>query len=296
MSVQVTIDIFSGLPNPVVTLDGAEASELLKRLQPATKLAGADAVPAPESILGYRGVLVEQAGAIAKGGVPARARVVGEKVYAQDSAYLPQDPAIETFILGTTGFSKATSLMPGLAALMRQEMQARIVASKSKPATGSTTQSTSTLLCRCAPLYEPDWWNDGGQIQLHNNCYNYACNYRTDTFAQPGRAGGVRMTALSCPGVKPSALSDALLDNVTTKVIRCPEEGNLVALVIWPGFDFHWYRMGRDGLWTHKPGNGMVTNLDNNGKVITDPRTADRGRYTDFCTFLTVMNGHIKIN
>lgn len=31
-------------------------------------------------------------------------------------------------------------------------------------------------------------WNDKNGIQLFNNCYNYACNILTGTFAQPGRA------------------------------------------------------------------------------------------------------------
>ena len=60
------------------------------------------------------------------------------------------------------------------------------------------------ILCRCAPLYEPDWWNDGGQIQFNNNCYNYGSNYRTDTYAQPGRAAGAMYTSLSCASVKPA--------------------------------------------------------------------------------------------
>ena len=153
--------------------------------------------------------------------------------------------------------------------------------------------------CACVPLYEPDWWNDGAQKQLRNNCYNYACNYRTDTFAQPGRANGNPITtAASCVGVKPCALSDALLDDTRppSKVIKCPDEGILVALVIWPRWDYHWYRLGRDGYWTHKPGSTPVTNLDNNGKLITDPRRADRGRYVDFCGFMIAKHGHIKIS
>jgi hypothetical protein len=45
--------------------------------------------------------------------------------------------------------------------------------------------------------FEPSEWNDGGQIQHNNNCYNYACNTRTDTFAQPGRGAGSQ-AALDC--------------------------------------------------------------------------------------------------
>jgi hypothetical protein len=76
---------------------------------------------------------------------------------------------------------------------------------------------------------------------------------------------------------------------------RCPREGHLVALVIAPGIDFDWYRKGRNGYWTHKPGGTQATNVDNSGHLIPDPRTADRGPYTDFCTFMVVMHGHIKI-
>jgi hypothetical protein len=76
---------------------------------------------------------------------------------------------------------------------------------------------------------------------------------------------------------------------------RCPPYGHLVALVIAPGADFHWYRKGSDGLWSHKPGSTPVTNLDNAGNPIADPRVADRGPYTQFCTFMIVMDGHIKI-
>src|SRR4029453_3643949 len=66
------------------------------------------------------------------------------------------------------------------------------------------------ILCACAPLYEPAWWNDGGQKQFNNNCYNYASNYRSDTFAQPGKAAGAMYTALTCASVLPAAVADAL--------------------------------------------------------------------------------------
>jgi len=71
---------------------------------------------------------------------------------------------------------------------------------------------------------------------------------------------------------------------------------HLVALVISPGHDYHWYRKGRAGYWTHKVGNSPATDVDNSGHLIPDPRTADRGSYNIFCTFMVVMHGHIKIN
>ena len=94
--------------------------------------------------------------------------------------------------------------------------------------------------------------------------------------------------------VKPASVADALVDmpNANNK---CTKEGHLVALVVAPGIDFHWYRKSINGFWTHKPGSTPATNLDNSGNVIPDPRTADRGPYTDFCTFMVVKHGHIKI-
>jgi hypothetical protein len=156
--------------------------------------------------------------------------------------------------------------------------------------------------CTCGPIYEPAWWNDGGQKQLHNNCYNYASNYRSDTFAQPGRAAGAMYTSLSGCNVaagqrsaKMGAVSDCLIDTPNANN-QCPAQGHLVALVIWPNYDFHWYRKDVTGWWSHKPGGTQVTNKDNSGNAISDPRTANRGGYTQFCTFMDVMHGHIKIN
>jgi hypothetical protein len=99
---------------------------------------------------------------------------------------------------------------------------------------------------------------------------------------------------MSCAAVKPAAIKDELIDapNANNK---CPKEGHLVALVVAPGFDYHWYRKGRNGYWSHKMGGSPVTNVDNSGVLIPDPRSANRGAYTNFCSFMIVMHGHIKI-
>jgi hypothetical protein len=94
--------------------------------------------------------------------------------------------------------------------------------------------------------------------------------------------------------VRPAAVADGLIAKPTARN-RCPDEGHLVALVVAPGSDFHWYRKGRNGYWSHKPGNTPVINVDNSANLIADPRTADRAMYTQFCTFMVVMDGHVKI-
>ena len=51
-------------------------------------------------------------------------------------------------------------------------------------------KALAAWLRRCVPKYDPDAWNDFDGVQFNNNCYNYACDQKTGTYAQPGRASG----------------------------------------------------------------------------------------------------------
>jgi hypothetical protein len=287
MSVRITVDIFSGRPNPSVELKGREAANALERLAPARALSRREA-RMPESTLGYRGLVVELVGERTRK-LPRAFRVADGVILTPDGAFEARDPRFEDDFCGTTG-PKLGLKRDFSRVLLRELDRFRDIRERwpIKP------KWPLRPACPCAPLYEPAWWNDADGRQYNNNCYNYASNYRSDTFAQPGRAAGAMYTALTCASVRPAAIADSLIDapNANNK---CPKEGHLVALVIWPGGDFHWYRRGRNGRWSHKPGGTQATNLDNSGHLITDPRTADRGPYTDFCTFMVVMHGHIKI-
>jgi hypothetical protein len=291
MALRITVDLFSGRSNPVLELDGIEAEEVLARLRPARKLDADELRPLPESRLGYRGLLIEQTGRPAKG-LPRVFRLANGDLIGPRLSHRPADEHVEDFVGGATGLIRRLPLGPQFAAFFAREREG-LSETRARYQVGRARRPAPAG-CKCAPLYEPAWWNDGGPRQYNNNCYNYATDYRTDTFAQPGLAAGAMYTALTCAAVRPAAVADDLLDRPGANN-RCPKEGHLVALVVAPGFDFHWYRKGRNGLWTHKPGGTPVTNLDNSGATIPDPRTADRGPYTDFCTFLVVMHGHIKI-
>ena len=97
--------------------------------------------------------------------------------------------------------------------------------------------------------FEPEKWNTDF-VKDHNNCYNYANNRITDTFAQPGRAGnceGIVMT--NGTDVEKRAKCDGLKTVLAPHLNTLPShQWNLVALVFWPPtpgsdkFDFHWYR------------------------------------------------------
>ena len=153
--------------------------------------------------------------------------------------------------------------------------------------------------CCSIPTYTPAFWNDGGFVQDNNNCYNYSNNKRTDTFAQPGQAAGAPWTALQCNNVRTAAIADGL--KAVAGPNLCPKKECTLALVVDPGWDYHWYRRDKNGMWTHKPGGTPATNLDNSLNPIPNPETADRGGYTDFCGYLCSCssskegNGHENI-
>jgi hypothetical protein len=140
--------------------------------------------------------------------------------------------------------------------------------------------------------FNPGFWNDNATTRYNNNCYNYASNWRTNTFAQPGRGSGSMYTSITCPEVSRAALSDGM-----HRRFECFPDSEkpryLVALVVAPGpvfIDYHWYRKQLEGFWGHKPGSTAARNIDNSGRVITDPQTCDRGPYTQFCGFFYGCN------
>lgn len=158
--------------------------------------------------------------------------------------------------------------------------------------------------CCSLPSYNPSYWNDGGTVQSDNNCYNYGNNKNTGTYAQPGRAAGAMAGSMSCQEVRDAAVADGLELLPASGV--CPDTQDKVALVVDPGTDYHWYRLDSNGMWTHKPGWGAATNLDNSGNPISNPETADRCSgwpcYSDFCGYLCSCSsssdgqGHENIN
>jgi hypothetical protein len=147
------------------------------------------------------------------------------------------------------------------------------------------------------PRFEPERWNDSGEVQSTNNCYNYACDVRNGTYAQPGRASGIGWVSVDCHSLRGAAIADGL------QKIDCDDpcpysDCHRVALVIadLPGFeDFHWYRQDSDGFWSHKPGASPATNRDSSGELIRDPRTADTRPYTVFCGCFCHCEGRVRI-
>ncbi len=170
--------------------------------------------------------------------------------------------------------------------------------------------SSIALAQDCMQLSELwNWpiWLDCQQGEKANNCYNFATDRHNCTWGQPGVGSSywgigeteIPPSCMTCAQIKAAAISDGLeflssgylpggsLDPFPI-TSQCPPDTHIVALVIDPYDDFHWYRQERTGLWTQKQSWWAATDKDDSDNFIPDPRTANRGRYTDFCGFFRV--------
>jgi hypothetical protein len=307
MPVKLTLSMFSGRPNPSLMLDDAAARNLFKKLSLGVlKKQTLKTTPFP-SVLGYRGLIIEQQGKKLNADMPQLLHYVHDMVYTDGKAAKAAG-GLESFLFDN--FEKLQDVKDLADFRRTTEMQLKEYLDKRQMYIDNYFRNIDLFrddviilrpVCPCAPAPDLAAWNTDFSIQDSNNCYNYGTNYRTDTFAQPGNASGQHWTSnagcdLPAPGIsaKKGATLDGLIDK-PNQDNKCISPGHLVALVNGPDYDYHWFRKGPNGRWSHKPGHTPATLLDNSGNPITDPRTADRGPYTNFCTFMQVIHGRFKI-
>lgn len=264
---QIELDVFSGRPNPRWNLSSKEQNELLDRVIANKSLISP--VSMVESKLGYRGFIViapeTDIERLQKLGIPPVFRVgANQNVDA-------------SWLLNTTH-----ELQTNVYDYVRDELQTPAsdggLSEPQEPTISGTLPIDNGAGMSCASNYLTsstnfDFWNADPSHRANNNCYNYASNRRTNTFAQPGRQVGQQYSAFSCSNVGTAVLADGWSNS-------CVASNNLsIYLVIWPNTDFHFYRLCTNGRWCHKPGTTNATNLDNAGNFITDPQTCAKGNY-----------------
>ena len=295
---KVEVDVMSGRPNPQWLVTREEAVENLLR----------GAAEAPEAIGkigdGYDGLGFRE----------VRVSVMGDDPPTQQRLRLPREFALASTSVGDLRTSG--DLARRLIEDMPRRTEVRLLAHELTPLTPKLREGLLERLARFLdrppefvrpkrpsgnPLrttvhddrcekceyevsqFNPAFWNRP-EVQPRNNCYNYGRNWRTDTFAQPGRAHGAGTSTMACGTVTTAAMADGL-----KKRCNCLPASEyprrLMALVIDPGWDYHWYRHQRGGFWGHKPGQTAARNYDNSNNVIANPETCDRGGYTDFCDY-----------
>jgi len=145
-----------------------------------------------------------------------------------------------------------------------------------------------------------------------NNCYTYAIQDFNPylTTQSPDTYEASDGCALLSAGVVADSKGKA-------KAIKCPSENEspqamcgkdeysvmlFVGLMeLDVGYDFHFYRQDSNGFFSHQVGKSTPTNLDADGKLINDPRAANRknpdfsGSYKHLCSCFCVSKGGFKL-
>jgi len=269
MSVSVTLCVFSGRPNPVWELTEDQISELQSRLASLRSLT----LLKPPGFLGkpgYSGFLIRSS---QESGLPDSIYIhAGVVDFSRGIANKLEDaPELESWLLTTGG-----ARLPKPAKAWAEEGINRDFRSRNV----FLNRPITPLL---VPSFNPHKWNDDSNVQTQNNCYNYACDIITNSFAQPGRGSGAVFTTFACGNVGTGATNDGLA--ASGKPNATPAQGQYVALVMADGIDFHWLRQDVDATWSQKHGTGPAINVDDAGNAITDPETCNRSIYTDFCGY-----------
>lgn len=275
MSVIVTLHIFSGRPDPVWELAEDQVLQLTERLR-STQERSLLRPPGIAGALGYRGFSILSTGEKALDSHIFVHQGLAEIGGLNISLNLGS-PETELFLLET-----------GRAALPNDLYD---YVSEEIGGEGFKAEAAPTVFA--APPYDPGKWNNNPYIMANNNCYNYANDKITNSFAQPGRGSGQMYTTFSCDNVGAASQRDGQIlipnPNVT------PAAGQIICLVIWPGNDFHWYRRDSNGLWSHKPGSTPAKNTDNSGNLIQSPATCNRGPYVNLCSYFNSIPAQTQI-
>jgi hypothetical protein len=187
---------------------------------------------------------------------------------------------------------------------------------KNPPLLNSPFCSKHQRFCpRQSPLsgYEPEFnpaiYNRHKGIKESLNCFAYAFDYRhmpkrgdctKDScplpFPQPGRASGYpkwsKVKGKRCPDLLGRLFGDVPDLKMATFEEKCPKGYSKIAAVVDEDEDYHFYRLDKNRLWSHKPGATAVTHLDATGRPIYDPQLAAREykdsglNYDQFCGYL----------
>ncbi len=292
---QITADVFSGRSQPSWIVDDAEATAIARELADLTSPEEAAEASATGG-LGFRGFFVESLSDEIGGDVATSYLSLAPPESSGRRLELAERliASIEGAAAPQTAPADALPLEAPLQQFLREQLEQlpgaedTLTAPDQRQAQLTDDEVAAAITCTIElGTFNPGFWNNDATVRTRNNCYNYASNWRTDTFAQPGRGSGAMYTAITCAEVSRGAMSDGM-----HRRFQCFPDSEkpryLVALVVAPGpgfVDFHWFRKQKGGFWGHKPGGTAARNTDNSGVLITNPETANRGPYTSFCGY-----------
>ena len=236
----MTLAIYSGVPDPVWTIDPrrhrnfSKIKEHLDRARNEGKSYRHDHMP---SIVGYKGFLVHPPGA--EDAEDAEDAKDAEWVVGHETKEL-QKLLVETMPKGLildTLHEKILMAIESTSFHLQTESLSHIEGSKAP----ITRHKVDGKIQHYAPELNLDLWNSTPTVQSRNNCYNYANDKITNSFAQPGTGSGLPYDRfhLTRKEILAASERDGLVKLDVAKEDPCPkapEQPNcLVALFVAEG-------------------------------------------------------------
>ena len=151
MSIRITVDVFSGRPNPSVELDERESAAVLDRLMPLRRLGEGEPDLPSEPTLGYRGLVVEQIGD-RREELPDVIRVAGSDVFGRGLAHRARDARVETYLISADGPLSSAGLDRVVLERLPEEAERFSEIRRAWPVTFPPIPFWPRR-CRCGPLY-----------------------------------------------------------------------------------------------------------------------------------------------
>ncbi len=268
----VVLDIFSGVPNPVWTLSPSQGASLVEQIADGVApIVGVDQV---ETRLGYLGYIIHATGddaeTLSKMGLPPLFRLSSEAAGRLSRAEIERELAEG---------ARGATLKEGAQEALWEAVESKAV----EPFSGASGTVAAACNEQGTSFNDFSFWNGVYCTRVRNNCYNYASNDRTDNFAQPGYRSNTgfgghypSLVAPTVTNIGNGARGDGIHDS-------CSGDKLKVWFAIWPGNDYHWWRLNKDGAtnrWCHKRGTSPVSNKDQNGNFITNVMNSARWNYS----------------
>jgi len=147
-----------------------------------------------------------------------------------------------------------------------------------------------------------DYWEEAAcEVSLRSNCYCYAIGKQNNQgYCIPGytTVGTLDVNHSTCadPIRKVALDGGRRATREEVYAAKQPAKGHWIAMVVWPGVDFHFFRRDAEGWWSQKRGDTFVTNTYPNGSVVLDVEDpAILGAYNHFCGYFHVdPDSHAK--
>jgi hypothetical protein len=311
---EVELDVFSGVPNPTWTLSPRQEAGLYERLRADSRQISSATKLSPRLGLGYRGLIVRRIKT--DDGPWDRALAARRTPFANEFrlglGQSKKDSAADWLVrsAGRQGVelndevrkvvSRGVAWVPQLRGprdpkerVDRKRVPEDKVAVDTPYALDAEHHETWWACGSNLFSANASYFNDPAHV-TRNNCYCFASNHMPDIrYARPGRRGGHPATALTCGACIDGLHADGWKEG-------CEPNALTIVMVMWPGNDYHFYRLVTGGpywWWGHKPGGTPARYTDDCGHGIYQyqgkgyaPNNICRAPYTDFCGYFYQNN------